>query len=256
MRTPVMAGNWKMHMDAAGAERLARSVVGAGPFPDVEVILAPPAPYLPVVAESIAGSAVRVAGQDMHWAEEGAFTGAVSPAMVAEYGDAAIVGHSERREHFGEDDDDVNRKVHAAFHHDLQPIVCVGERPSERDAGQTDEVVQRQVGAAFEGLAGDEAPRVIVAYEPVWAIGSGQACEPDEANRVAGLIRRVIDEEYPGAGGRVRVLYGGSVKPNNVEGFMREEGIDGALVGGASLKADSFVSLIEAARSRVREVAA
>jgi triosephosphate isomerase len=184
----------------------------------------------------------------MHWADEGAFTGEVSPLMVREHADYVILGHSERRALFGETDLGVNRKVHAAFGHGLVPVVCVGETEAQRDAGDTDAVVGGQLDAALEGLAVEEAARLVVAYEPVWAIGTGRACAADEAARVTGLIRGRLAAAFgDDVAGRVRVLYGGSVKPANVAGYLAQPDVDGALVGGASLTADAFVPLVEAA---------
>jgi triosephosphate isomerase len=249
MRTPIMAGNWKMHFGLAVAAALAREVRAAvGEVEDATVVLAPPFTALAAVADAVRGSRIRVAAQDMFWADSGAFTGEVSPSMVAELASHVILGHSERRALFGETDEDVGRKVHAAVADGLVPLVCVGESEAERDAGATDEVVGRQLGA-LEGLAEAEAAGLVVAYEPVWAIGTGRACEPEEAQRVAGLIRaRLAGDFGPAAAGSARVLYGGSVKPANVAAYLSAEDIDGALVGGASLAAETFLPLVRAAQ--------
>jgi triosephosphate isomerase (TIM) len=250
LRRPMIAGNWKMHKTTVAARQLATDVVArtAGLGVQADVVLAPPFSALCAVCQAVAGSAVGVAAQDMHWAEEGAYTGAVSPPMVAEFARYVILGHSERRAHFCETDGDVNRKTHAAFAHGLTPIVCVGETLAEREAGRTDEVVASQLRLALEGLAAAEAERLIVAYEPVWAIGSGLPCDPDEAARVSAAIRSSVHEAFgrQPAGG-LRVLYGGSVKADNAASYLARADIDGALVGGASLDAAGFAAIVRAA---------
>jgi len=246
---PLIAGNWKMHATVAAATRLAREVVAAAADTEVELVLAPPFTALGPVAAVVAGSGIGVAAQDMHWADAGAFTGEISPPMVAEHARYVILGHSERRQLFSESDEDVNRKVHAAFAHDLTPIVCVGETEAERDAGRTDDVVTGQLEAAIEGIAPDEAGRLVVAYEPVWAIGTGRACAPDEASRVAGLLRHHLALRFGGAAAvGARVLYGGSVKPDNSHAYLAAPDVDGALVGGASLDAGAFAAIAATAR--------
>lgn len=251
-RTALIAGNWKMHTTQATARDLARAVADIAAAPGVadavDVLVAPPFTALAAVADVARGTPVRVAAQDMHWADTGAFTGEVSPVMVAELATHVILGHSERRHGFGETDGDVNRKAHAALAHGLVPIVCVGETLAERDAGQTDAVVARQVDAALEGAAPDEAGRAVVAYEPVWAIGTGRACDPAEAGRVMRLIRQRVAAAFGApAADAVRLVYGGSVTPDNAAAYFADPDIDGALVGGASLKADAFGAIIRAA---------
>jgi triosephosphate isomerase len=248
MRRRMMAGNWKMHGTSRWSAELAASVTAmVGPLAEaVDVVLAPAFPSLAAVAAVVSGTRLRLAAQDMHWADRGAYTGEVSPLMVAELASHVIVGHSERRTLFAEGDEAVQRKVHAAFAHGLVPILCVGETLPEREAGETDRVVARQLAAACDGLAAAEASRLVVAYEPVWAIGTGRACAPEEAARVIDVVRRVLDEAFgPGAAG-TRCLYGGSVTPDNVVAFLAA-GADGALVGGASLEAGSFAALVAAA---------
>jgi triosephosphate isomerase len=255
MRTPLLAGNWKMHMTSSEARDLAAGIrarvapaeLGAG----LEVVLAPAFTSLFAVAAAVEGSAVQVAAQDMHWADAGAFTGAISPRMILEFAGRVILGHSERRQHFGETDADVHRKVHAALHRGLAPIVCVGETAAERDAERTDAVVAAQVGAAVEGLSGPEVASLVFAYEPVWAIGTGRACDPEEADRVAQLVREVLRTDHPGAAADARVLYGGSVTAANVMRYVGYPDIDGALVGGASLDADGFAAMIRAVAAAV-----
>jgi triosephosphate isomerase (TIM) len=250
VRSPIIAGNWKMYNTTAAARALASQVADevAPHAGRVQVLLAPPFTALAAVADTVRGSAVGVSAQDMHWADEGAFTGAVSPAMVAELASHVILGHSERRHVFGESDADVSRKVHAAFAHLLTPIVCVGETLEQRQEGRTDDLVRTQLLTAVEGIAPEEAPQLVVAYEPVWAIGTGLPCEPDEAARVSGAIRLWLADAFgAGTARHVRILYGGSVKPDNLAPYMAAPDIDGALVGGASLNAASFVPLVEIA---------
>jgi len=254
LRTPLIAGNWKMHKSVAAGRELAVAVAHAADgLAGVDVLVAPPYTALAAVAEAVRESRVRMAAQDMFWADQGAFTGAISPLMVAELASHVIIGHSERRHVFGETDLDVSRKVHAAFAHSLVPIVCVGETEAQRDAGETDAVVLGQLAAALEGVGPDEAPRAVVAYEPVWAIGTGRACDTDEAARVMGLVRGWFAEVFdPETAAVVRLLYGGSVNPTNAAGFLARPDIDGALVGGASLEADSFTAIAASAQPQQR----
>jgi triosephosphate isomerase len=250
LRRPLIAGNWKMHKTTGPARSLASGVVDeTSEYVDrVDVVVGPPYTALAAVAEAVRGSAVGVAAQDMFWADEGAFTGAIGPLMVADLATYVILGHSERRAHFDETDADVNRKVHAAFAHDLRPIVCVGETLAQRDAEQTDEVVTVQLSMALDGISQNEAARLLVAYEPVWAIGTGRPCDPEEAARVCGLIRQWMGDACgPEPAGSARILYGGSVKADNAASYFAREDIDGALVGGASLDAAGFAEIVRAA---------
>lgn len=250
MRRPLMAGNWKMHLTLDQAEGLARGVVdglAAAKLPDeaVEVAICPPFTSLERVSRVVAGSPVALGAQDLFWEDEGAYTGEVSgPQLVDLNCRYVIVGHSERRHVLGESNQAVRRKLEAALRHDLGPILCVGERIEERRAGRADAWVQDQVRTALAGLSRDQARRVTIAYEPVWAIGTGEHASGDEANRMAGLIRdqvrELFDEEVAET---VRILYGGSVKPANVAEFLTQPQVDGALVGGASLKAEGFVAM-------------
>lgn len=256
MRRPLIAGNWKMNKTVAEARALAGAVAdvmaGWGNADELggEVLICPPFTALSAVADAVRGSGVLVGAQDAFWGDAGAFTGAVGMPMVAELASHVIVGHSERRTIFGETDDDVNRKVHAAFAHGLVPIVCVGESAAARDEGRADAVVLGQLDAATAGIAPAEAERLVVAYEPVWAIGTGRACDATEAARVADVVRARLAEGFGAdAGRRARVLYGGSVNPANVGAYLASEDVDGALVGGASLEAASFLALAAAART-------
>ncbi len=265
MRIPIMAGNWKMNCDNPAAIELAQGIVaGSASLSGCEVIICPPFTALSAVNEVIKDTPIALGGQNFFWEPEGAFTGEIAADMLLACGcEYVIIGHSERRGRFGATDEDftkelravfgdndatVNRKLKAAVDAGLKPIVCCGELLSEREQGMTDAIVSDQVRAMLDGCSKDQLTGVTIAYEPVWAIGTGEVCDADEANRVCGLIRAVAAE----VAGReiaeaMRILYGGSVKPDNVEGLMAQPEIDGGLVGGASLKADSFCTLIEVA---------
>jgi triosephosphate isomerase len=251
MRTPIIAGNWKMHKTVADAIDLAQEVRDAvQDINTVDVVLCPPFTALAALKEVLAGSNVGLGAQNMYWAEQGAFTGEISPVMLKELGDYVIIGHSERRQFFAETDEGVNNKIKAALAHNITPIVCVGENLAQNEAGETAAFVGGQVKAAFAGLTGEEAASVVVAYEPIWAIGTGKNADPPTANRIIGLsIRGALAELYrEDVAQQVRVQYGGSVKPDNVDSFMAQPDIDGALVGGASLKLESFLPLVKAAQ--------
>jgi len=245
MRRPVIAGNWKMYKTVAEAVALA-SEVRAGSGGDAEVVVAPAFTALPAVAEALRGSAIGLAAQNMHPAVEGAFTGEVSPVMLKDVGCThVILGHSERRQFFGETDEGVAKKAEAALAHGLCPIVCVGESLAERESNRTMEVVERQVERALRGLSADQVARILVAYEPVWAIGTGKVATPDQAQEVHAFIRKRITVSHgEPAADAVRVLYGGSVKPDNIGALMAQADLDGALVGGASLTAASFLKIV------------
>jgi triosephosphate isomerase len=247
-RTPLIAGNWKMHCTRAEAQSLVAALI---PLildaPGREIVVAPPFTALEAVGRAITGTPIRLAAQNLHWEPKGAFTGEVSAAMLRDVGCAAvIIGHSERRQYFAETDDGVSRKIRAALGAQLTPIVCVGETLAERDAGQTDTIIERQVRGAWAGLPGDAVARCVVAYEPVWAIGTGRTATPAQAQEVHRSIRRLAAglAGDPVAAG-LRILYGGSVKADNVDGLMAEADVDGALVGGASLQADDFARIVK-----------
>jgi triosephosphate isomerase (TIM) len=247
-RKPVLAGNWKMYKTASEARRLAEEIrAGIGSFLATrEVVVAPPFTSIPAVAAVLAGSGLGVAGQNLHPEKEGAFTGEVSPPMLKDAGCShVIVGHSERRQLFGETDEGVAKKAAAALAHGLTPIVCVGETLVERESGRTMEVVERQVERALRTLSPDQVPAIVVAYEPVWAIGTGKVATPEQAQEVHDFVRRLVDRSHgtPSARG-LRILYGGSVKPDNIAVLMSQTDIDGALVGGASLTAASFLKIV------------
>ncbi len=250
-RTPLVAGNWKMHKTAPEAVRLINELRESTLPSDVEVAVCPPFTALGDVARALAGSTIRLGAQDMHWEAQGAFTGEIAPPMLAAAGCRyVILGHSERRQLFGETDQTVTRKVQAAFAFSLLPIVCVGERLDEREAGRTDQIVTRQIDAASAELSEAQIARIVVAYEPVWAIGTGRSATGGEANRVSGVIRGLLAARSSDASRQTRILYGGSVTPENAAEFFGQPEVDGALVGGASLDAGKFAAIIRAASKR------
>ncbi len=245
-RTPLIAGNWKMHGTQAEAAALVEGIkAGVASISGREVLVAPPFTALAAVREALRGTAILLAGQDLHWETKGAFTGEVSAAMLRDAGCShVIIGHSERRQYFGETDETVAKKVAAAQAHGLTPILCVGERLEEREAGQTLAVVERQVRGGLLRCGGAAIRGVVVAYEPVWAIGTGKVATNEQAQEVHAFIRRILgDLGGSEVAGACRILYGGSVKADNIDGLMAQPDIDGALVGGASLQVESFVRI-------------
>ncbi len=253
-RVPLVAGNWKMHTTLDQAMDLAELMVDQlDAIGGVDKVVCPPFVHLVSLAQFFEDTSIKVGAQDMHWEPQGAYTGAISPVMLRDFCDYVILGHSERRRHFCETDANVNRKVLAAFAHDLIPIVCVGETLEEREAGLTDDVVRRQLLSAVQGVEREVAHKLVVAYEPVWAIGTGRPSTGEDANRVAGFLRELMVESFGAeVGHSVRFLYGGSVTAANIAHFVSFPEIDGALVGGASLKADEFVSIVEQV-ARIRD---
>jgi len=253
-RTPLVAGNWKMYTTSGEGAILVEDLVQlvGDSFDDVEVAVCPPFTGLKAVSTLIELDAlpVKLGAQDVFWEAEGAFTGAVSTRMLKELRcDYVIVGHSERREFFGETDETVNKKVHAVFEGGMAPIMCCGEPFSVYEAGETDDYVRSQVRLGLAGLTAEQASALVVAYEPIWAIGTGHTPTPEKANDVARMIRATVGAMYgPPAALECRVLYGGSVKPENATMFFMEPDIDGALVGGAALKAATFADIVHAAR--------
>jgi len=247
---PLVAGNWKMHKTRAEAAALARELVRRLPTPleSAEVALFPPLTCLADVVEAVASSDITVGAQNFYPEDKGAYTGEIGAPMLLDIGATQVlVGHSERRHVMGEDDAFVNRKVLAALKHDIQPILCVGEQLQEREAGATDEVVTRQVRAGLAGVGPERAVDMVLAYEPVWAIGTGLSATPEQAGEVHVRIRELLVELWGDAGRQVRILYGGSVKPATAAGLMGTPEINGVLVGGASLEADSFAGIVRAA---------
>ncbi len=246
-RTPLLAGNWKMHTTRSEAVALVDELLAQiAEVRDRDVLVAPPFTALVPVAERLRGSRVLLAGQNLHWEDRGAFTGEVSGPMLKDAGCThVIIGHSERRQFFGDTDDAVARKAEAALRAGLIPIVCVGESLAEREAGATLTVVERQVRAGLARLEATALPLVVLAYEPVWAIGTGRVATPEQAEEVHAAIRHILAEiANPSVAAAVRILYGGSVKADNVDALMRQADVDGALVGGASLKAGEFARIV------------
>jgi len=243
-RVPIIAGNWKMNTTLAEAKVLVdamrprlEAVTG------VEVVLCPPFISLAAVRAHLHGSRVLIGAQNMYFMEKGAYTGEISPLMLQGLADYVIIGHSERREYFGETDDLVAKKVRAALDHGLKPIMCVGERLNEYEAGRTEEVVSKQVRGGLAGV--QDLGGLVIAYEPVWAIGTGKPATGSGANQVIGMIRGIVQSLFGAeAATALRIQYGGSVAPDNIREFMAQPEIDGALVGGASLKADAFVDIV------------
>jgi triosephosphate isomerase len=258
MRRPLIAGNWKMHRTPSEGAALATTLrQRIGMRSDVEILLCPAFVALQAVAEAIRGSEMKLGAQNVFWRDSGAFTGQVSPPMLVAVGcEYVILGHSETRGRFGVDDSELdasllsyfseteatlNRKLRAVLPHGLKPILCVGETLAERDAGQTEQVIRTQLEGALHGLASDELYELVIAYEPVWAIGTGRVCDAPEANRVCGFIRQTLRELYDDELAEfVRILYGGSVRASNAHALLHQPEIDGALVGGASLNAEEF----------------
>ncbi len=251
MRKHVIAGNWKMNKNLAQAVALADGMKeGLNALPDIDIIICPPLTALAAVRNAMQGTTIAVGAQNMHWETEGAYTGEVSPQMLTSMCSHVIVGHSERRGHFGETDEMVNRKLVAAVLHGLTPIVCIGETDAENRAGQTLEVLDRQTTRALAGLSAQQAATAILAYEPVWAIGTGRTPAPEEANATIGLVRKVVRREHgASAAEAIRILYGGSINPNVWPEFSVQPEVDGGLVGGASLSAADFVALAAQTRA-------
>ena len=248
MRRFFIAGNWKMNLDRAASVELAAGVVSAlGDISQLDVAICPPAVYLDAVASELSGSPVALGSQNMHDQSAGAFTGELSGPMLSDIGCRyVILGHSERRHLMGEDDIQVNKKLHAALLHGLSPIVCVGETLSDRQAGRTAEVIQGQFEGSLAGLTAAQMELTTIAYEPVWAIGTGEVATPEQAQQVHADLRSLIETSYNSdVGSCVRIQYGGSVKPSNAADLLVQPDIDGALVGGAALDVESFTGIIQ-----------
>jgi len=246
-RRPLIAGNWKMHTTAREAQRLASSVVkAANSVPDRDVMIAPPYTALAAVSATLAKTGVILGAQNVHWEEQGAFTGEISAPMLQELGcSMAIIGHSERRHVFGETDSMINKRVMGAMQFGLIPVLCIGETLEQREAGQTMQVLEAQVRAGLAAVTLTEGSRIVVAYEPVWAIGTGKTASESQAQEAHSFIRTLLADIYEkNIAAQVRILYGGSVKPENVDILMEQDDIDGALVGGAALKAEMFERII------------
>ena len=248
MRKPFIAGNWKMYKTIDEAVALVQALrAELDGLDGCDVAVCPPSIALAAVRQALAGSTIGLGAQNMYWEEQGAFTGEVSPVMLAGLCDYVIIGHSERRNVFGETDEWVNKKLHAALAHDLKPILCVGENLQQNQAGETVTFVGGQVRAAFEGITAEQARTITVAYEPIWAIGTGVPATGEGANEIIGAAVRDVLAELFGddVAQAMRIQYGGSVKPANIVEFMSQPEIDGALVGGASLKAADFAAIVK-----------
>ena len=251
MRTSIIAGNWKMNLTLSQAIELVDGIQYGLPFPgEVDVVVAPPFLSLQGVAEHLKESYIGVAAQNLHFEDQGAFTGECSGKQIKDAGaDYVIIGHSERRQYFGETDEIVNKKIKAALRNELVPIVCVGETLAEREREDVAVVIGRQLAVGLSDLAAGEVSRLIIAYEPVWAIGTGKTAAPDQVEEVHRLIRFSLSMKFSGqAGEAVRILYGGSVNPSNSKELLALPNVDGALVGGASLKAPDFIEIIKSVK--------
>jgi triosephosphate isomerase (TIM) len=246
-RLPFMAGNWKMNKTVGEALDLVRGLKAAiSGVKDVEVAVAPPFTALYAIRKELEGSSIHLAAQNLYWEEKGAFTGEVSPLMLKEVGcDYVIIGHSERRQFFGETDETVNRRIRAALAQGLKVIFCIGETLKEREEGKTFSVTEGQLEGGLKGMGDQEMTNMVIAYEPVWAIGTGKTATPEQAEEVHRFIRGKIEKLYSReVSEEIRIQYGGSVTPENVKGLMNQPNIDGALVGGASLKAEFFSKIV------------
>lgn len=245
MRIPIIAGNWKMHNTIGEAAELVKELVPLIDDKDREVVLCPSFISLSEISKLLKGTNIKLGAQNMYHEDKGAFTGEVSPIFLKEIGVTyAILGHSERRHIFGEKDELINNKVKSALKHDLSPILCVGETLTEREEGITHSVIRSQIEGSLTDLQGENLENLVIAYEPVWAIGTGKTATKEDANEVIGYIRQLLSEIFGReTGNNIRILYGGSVKPGNIKELMEMEQIDGALVGGASLKAEDFAKI-------------
>ncbi|MDZ4767530.1 MAG: triose-phosphate isomerase [Chloroflexota bacterium] len=250
MRIPIIAGNWKMYKNAADSIAFVQALTPAiDALSGVEKVLCPAFVALAGVADALRGTSIKVGAQNTHWKDEGAFTSQIAPSMLIGLVEYVIVGHSECRQYLGDTDYIVNRKARALLAHGLKPIIAVGESLEQNEAGDTDSFVSSQVRAALAGIDADAMQHVVIAYEPIWAIGTGKSASPEIAQQiVGGTVRRTLTAIYGAAiADTVRIQYGGSVKPDNMADYMRQPDIDGALVGGASLKVDQFTSLLKTA---------
>lgn len=256
MRRLMLAGNWKMNLNAVEARALIAAIRAdidrdaATLARDRDIMIAPPAVMIPAAAQALAGSSIALGAQNMHYEDKGAFTGEVSAPMLREFGVShVIVGHSERRHIFLETDELINRKLHCALKHRMIPILCIGETQQQHDAGRALEVVMRQLQGGLSDVSAEHAARIVIAYEPVWAIGTGRTATPEQAQTVHAAIRQTMGDLHGREDAETtRILYGGSVTPENVDSLLSKPDIDGALVGGASLRADSFARIIRAGR--------
>ncbi|MBI2351830.1 MAG: triose-phosphate isomerase [Deltaproteobacteria bacterium] len=247
MRTPVIAGNWKMFKTIPEAVSLVEKIKAElSRLEGIEAVVCPPYTSLSEVRKILAGSKIHLGAQDLHWEKEGAYTGEISAGMLKDAGCSyVIIGHSERRAYFGETDESVNKKIKSALSSGITPIVCVGETLDEREKGKAFEVIKRQIDNGLAGLTAGEAKKLVLAYEPVWAIGTGRTATPEQAQEVHAYIRSLLKTFGADASETIRIQYGGSVRPENISMLISQPDIDGALVGGASLKPDTFVGIIK-----------
>ncbi len=249
MRKPIIAGNWKMNKTAAECRELVTALVPKVANAKCDVVICVPFTDIALAAELTKGTNIKVGAQNVAWADSGAFTGEISAAMLKEAGaEYVVIGHSERRQYFGETDKTVNARLVQALKNGLKPIVCVGEKLDERESGETERVCETQVKGAFEGISAEDAAKVVIAYEPVWAIGTGKTATDEQADETIGFIRSVVAKLYGNklADG-MRIQYGGSMNAKNVDGLMSRQNVDGGLIGGASLKADDFAYIVNVA---------
>lgn len=249
MRKPIIAGNWKMNKTVSEARDFAEAVKNKIPSNDVvDSVIGAPTLFLTDLVEIAKGTDLKIAAQNCYFEDNGAFTGETSPAALEDLGvDYVIIGHSERREYFHETDEDINKKAKAIIAHNMTPIVCCGESLETYEAGKTAEWIKGQITAALEGLTADQVSNLVIAYEPIWAIGTGKSADATIADDICGVVRQTVADLYSDdVAGKVRIQYGGSVKPENIAEYMAKENVDGALVGGASLQPDSFLALLEA----------
>ncbi|NRD76479.1 triose-phosphate isomerase [Bacillus sp. BRMEA1] len=252
MRKPIIAGNWKMHKTLSEAKSFAEEVKNLVPAADkVDSVICAPALFLQTLVETAKGTEVKIGAQNMHFEENGAFTGEISPKALADLGvQYVIIGHSERREMFNETDETVNKKALSAFKYNLIPIVCCGETLEQRENGETMSLVGTQIEKALTGLTEEQVKQTVIAYEPIWAIGTGKSSTAADANEVCAHIRQVVAKQFSeDVANAIRIQYGGSVKPENIKEYMAQPDIDGALVGGASLEPQSFLQLLEAGKN-------
>lgn len=246
MRTPIIAGNWKMHYTVDEAVKVIEELKPLVKDAKCDVVICPTFVCLDAVQKAAAGSNIKIGAQNMHFEEKGAFTGEVAPGMLEAMGiDYVVIGHSERREYFNETDESCNKKVKAAFAHNLTPILCCGESLEQRENGTTNKVIEAQIKADLAGLTNEQAEKVVIAYEPIWAIGTGKTATSEQANETIAAIRNMVCEMFgKEVADKVRIQYGGSVKPNTIKEQMAQSDIDGALVGGASLVASDFAQIV------------
>ena len=246
MRKPIIAGNWKMNMTPSEAIELVKELIPLVEKAECDVVVCPPFVDLPAVSDAVKGTNIHLGAQNVHWTESGAFTGEIAAPMLKELGvEYVIIGHSERRQYFGETDETVNSRVKCAIKHGLTPIICVGETLSQREEGITGSIVSNQTKKAFFEIDASEASGCVVAYEPIWAIGTGKTATKEDANETIGLIRDTLAELYgPDTAAKIRIQYGGSMKPSNASELMSMPEIDGGLIGGASLKAQDFSKVV------------